>query len=74
MAMRKTILRDFLRAKINILAMDKIFFSGQKIFVWDNLVFFLDKNYCVHAEGRGNGCTISKKEKKNIREYKKKSC
>ena len=30
-----------------------IFSHGQKIFVQDNLGFVLDKNYFVHAEGRG---------------------
>ena len=42
---------------MDFLAMDKIFCHGQKNFVQDNLGFVLDKNYFVHAEGRGNSWT-----------------
>ena len=50
---RKVILRNFSRAEMDFLAMDKIFCHGQKNFVQDNLGFVLDKNYFVRAEGRG---------------------
>ena len=38
---------------MDFLFMDKIFCHGQNNFVQDNLCFVLDKNYFVHAEGRG---------------------
>ena len=50
---RKVILRNFSRAEMDFLAMDKLFCHGQKNFVQDNLGFVQDKNYIVHAEGRG---------------------
>ena len=50
---RKVILRNFSRAEMDFLAMDKIFCHGQKNFVQDNLGFVLDKNYFVRAEGQG---------------------
>ena len=50
---RKVILRNFSRAEMEFLAMDKIFCRGQKIFVQDNSGFVLDKKYFVRAEGRG---------------------
>ena len=50
---RKVTCRDFSRAKMDFLAMDKIFCHGQKFFVQDNLGFVLDKKYFVRAEGRG---------------------
>ena len=51
---RKVILRNFSRAEMDFLAIDKIFCHGQKNFVQDNLGFVQDKNYFVRAEGRGN--------------------
>ena len=50
---RKVILRNFSRAEMDFLAIDKIFCHGQKIFVQNNLGFVLDKNYFVRAEGQG---------------------
>ena len=51
--MEKPILRGFSRAKVDFLATDKTFCPGQNFFVMDNLGFVQDKNYFVHAEGRG---------------------
>ena len=50
---RKVILRNFSRAEMDFLAMDKIFCHGQKNFVQDNLGFVLDKKYFVCREGLG---------------------
>ena len=58
--MEKHILRDFSRAKVDCLATDKTFYHGQNFFVMDNLGFVQDKNYFVHAEGRGIRCRSNK--------------
>ena len=50
---KKVIFLNLSRAETDFLAMDKIFYHGQKNFVRDNLGFVQDKNYFVHAEGRG---------------------
>ena len=50
---RKVILRNYSRAEMDFLAMDKIFCHGQKIIVHDNSGFVLDKIFFVRAEGRG---------------------
>ena len=50
---RNVILRNFSRAEMDFLAIDKIFCHGQKQNVQDNLGFVLDENYFVRAEGRG---------------------